>query len=126
MYAGGEPLAIEDMPNAPSPSGDIARQEGIQSLLSVPIKLGDQIYGVFSLNYCKARSFSDEDKRFMLSFAQRAGMAITNATLYEQAEQAAIMEERQRMARDLHDSVTQSLYSLTLIAEAGRRKAAGG
>lgn len=126
VYAGGEPLAVEDMPNAPSPAGDIARQEGIQSLLSVPIKLGDQIYGVFCLNYCQPRSFSDEDKRFMLSFAQRAGMAITNATLYEQAEQAAIMEERQRMARDLHDSVTQSLYSLTLIAEAGRRKALGG
>ena len=125
-YAGGEPLAVEDMPGAPSPTGDIARQEGIQSLLSVPIKLGDQIFGVFSLNYCKARSFSDEDKRFMLAFAQRAGMAITNATRYEQAEQAAIMEERQRMARDLHDSVTQSLYSLTLIAEAGRRKALGG
>jgi PAS domain S-box-containing protein len=126
VYAGGEPLAVEDMPNAPTPTGDIARQEGIQSLLSVPIKLGDQIYGVFGLNYCQPRSFSDEDKRFMLSFAQRAGMAITNATLYEQAEQAAIMEERQRMARDLHDSVTQSLYSLTLIAEAGRRKALGG
>jgi signal transduction histidine kinase len=46
--------------------------------------------------------------------------------LYQQAEQLAVMEERSRLARELHDSVTQSLYSLTLFAEVGRRAAEAG
>jgi signal transduction histidine kinase len=49
--------------------------------------------------------------------AQRAALAITNARLYEQAQQAAVLEERQRLARELHDAVTQTLFSATLIAE---------
>jgi len=49
------------------------------------------------------------------------GVAIENASLYEQARELAVLQERQRLARDLHDSVAQSLYSLTLMAEAARR-----
>lgn len=52
--------------------------------------------------------------------------AIENARLYEQARALAALEERQRLARDLHDSVTQTLYSLTLLAEASRRTAQSG
>lgn len=49
------------------------------------------------------------------------GVAIENAHIYEQARELAVLQERQRLARDLHDSVAQSLYSLTLMAEAARR-----
>ena len=48
-------------------------------------------------------------------------MAIENARLYEQAQQAAVLEERQRLARELHDAVTQTLFSVSLIAEVLRR-----
>jgi signal transduction histidine kinase len=51
---------------------------------------------------------------------------VENARLYRQAEQLAVVKERERLARELHDSVTQSLYSLTLLSEAGRRLAITG
>jgi len=89
----------------------------------VPIRIQNQIFGVFGMDYCSQRIFSEEDKRLLLALAHRAAIAIENARLYGQAEQAATLEERQRLARELHDSVTQSLYSLALLAEAGRRMA---
>src|SRR6185503_18470139 len=63
------------------------------------------------------RSISGNELRLLLSLAQRAALAIQNARLYEQAQQAAVLEERQRLARELHDSVTQTLFSATLTAE---------
>jgi signal transduction histidine kinase len=66
----------------------------------------------------KAGGFSDEDVRVMSVFARQAAMAIEHTRLQQQAEQLAVLEERQRLARELHDSVTQSLYSVTLYANA--------
>ena len=121
VFLTGEAVAIEDARNAPPPADRIAEVEGIRSVLSVPITIDGQIFGVFGMDYCQPRSFSAADKHLFLALTQRAAMAIENASLYEQAEQAAILEERQRLARELHDSVTQSLYSVMLLAEAGRR-----
>jgi signal transduction histidine kinase len=60
------------------------------------------------------------------TIGQQVGVAVENAHLYEQAEQAAAMAERNRLARELHDSVTQSLYSVTLYAEAAARLLTAG
>jgi signal transduction histidine kinase len=70
--------------------------------------------------------FDQVDLDLLVAFANQAATAIENARLYEQAQQSAIIEERGRLARELHDSVTQSLYSLTLLAEAGQRLAKAG
>lgn len=121
-----EAITVEDLSQDPSIAHSIAAAEGIRSMLSVPILIEDEIYGVFGMNYCHPRIFSIDDIRLFSALAQRAGQAIQNARLYAQAKQAAALEERQRLARDLHDSVTQALYSLTLLAEAGRRQAQSG
>jgi signal transduction histidine kinase len=73
------------------------------------------------LYYSEPRVFSGEDVELAVAFADQAALAIENASLHRQAEEAAILEERERLARDLHDSVTQSLYSITLLAEGWKR-----
>jgi signal transduction histidine kinase len=72
------------------------------------------------------REFSQQDIELLTSIGGQIGVAVENAHLYEQAQQVAVVDERQRLARDLHDSVTQSIYSLTLLAEAGQRMIKSG
>jgi len=89
-----------------------------QSELTVPIIIREQTIGVLDVQSEHLDSFSETDLELMQALANQAGVAIQNARLYERARQMAVMEERQRLARELHDSVTQSLYGVTLYAEA--------
>ncbi len=99
---------------------------GYYALLSVPLIIKDEDYGAITLYYREAREFSEEESRLASSVAHQAALAIESARLREQAEQSAAMAERSRLARELHDSVTQSLYSITLYAEAAARLSAMG
>jgi signal transduction histidine kinase len=63
-------------------------------------------------------AFADRDIVILEHMANQAAVAIENARLYEQVRQVATLEERQRLARELHDSVTQSLYGMTLYSQA--------
>jgi signal transduction histidine kinase len=87
----------------------------------VPLIIQDEPYGAITLYYHEPRQFSEEEQRLALSVAHQAALAIETARLREQAEEAAALAERSRLARELHDSVTQSLYSVTLYAEASAR-----
>jgi signal transduction histidine kinase len=60
------------------------------------------------------------------ALAEQIGMMLANQQLHQSAQALAVVEERQRLARDLHDAVTQSLYSVALFAQAGREAAADG
>ena len=103
---------------------DIAAR--VKVLLAVPLTIKDTIYGSIGLYSCTPRVFAEEDIALALAFGDQAALAIENARLRERAELAAVIEERARLARDLHDSVTQTLYSLTLFAEATRRVVEAG
>ena len=67
-------------------------------------------------------AFDDTDLVVLQSLADQTAVAIENAQLYKQAKQLAVVEERNRLARELHDSVTQALYGITLHAEAAFRQ----
>jgi PAS domain S-box-containing protein len=96
------------------------------ALLSVPILIEGTGYGAITLYYRAPRTFSEEEIQLAVSIADQAALAIESERLRQQAGQAAASEERGRLARELHDSVTQSLYSVTMYAEAAARLLTAG
>ncbi|HET6315741.1 MAG TPA: GAF domain-containing protein [Chloroflexota bacterium] len=95
----------------------IIEHEQIEAAIAAPITVGGQVFGLFGVAWTRRHTLTHEQRRLVLALAQRAGLAIQNARLFEQAQQAATAEERQRLARELHDAVTQTLFSASLIAE---------
>jgi signal transduction histidine kinase len=89
-----------------------------RSELTVPISVKGKIIGVLDIQSDQLDNFNHTDLELMRSLANQAGVAIENARLYEQAKQVAVLEERNRLARELHDSVTQTLYGMGLYAQA--------
>jgi signal transduction histidine kinase len=85
--------------------------------LAVPIITKDEVYGGMLLYYTEPRALSEEEIQLATTFCDQAALAIENARLREQVEQAAAAAERERLARDLHDAVTQTLFSASVIAE---------
>lgn len=116
VAATGEGLLIPDVRLEPRyiwMQGSQTRSE-----LTVPITVKGNIIGVLDLQSDTLDQFDSTDLELMRSLADQAGVAIENARLYEQAKQVAVLEERNRLARELHDSVTQTLYGMTLYAQA--------
>ena len=113
-------LVIEDVlrdPRIPQSQRLLLAREGFRALLTTHIRIGGEPFGSFTVGQRAPHRFSPQEQRLLTALAQRAGLAIQNARLYEQAQQAATLEERQRLARELHDAVTQTLFSTALIAE---------
>lgn len=116
----GEPLLVPDV-NRDARYQLMPGAEGTRSELAVPLMTKDEVIGVLDVQSDQTNAFDDSDLAVLRSLAYQAAVAIENARLYEQAQQLAVMEERNRLARDLHDSVTQAVYSVTLYAEASAR-----
>ena len=92
-------------------------QSGIQMLVLVPLSSKGRNLGLFILGKHEPGTLSPEELSLLSSIGQQIGVAMENALLYEQAEQTAITVERNRLARELHDAVTQTLFSANLIAD---------
>jgi signal transduction histidine kinase len=101
-------------------------REGIRLGISIPLLVKGKLVGVVCLGARETRTITSEESSLLLAVSQQVGLAVENARLYRQAEQSAAMEERGRLARELHDSVTQSLYSVTMYTEAAARLLTAG
>jgi signal transduction histidine kinase len=91
-----------------------------RSELCVPIMAGGRVLGLINLESETVAAFTTEDVAVLTTAADILAGALENARLYRRAQEAAVLEERNRLARDLHDSVTQQLFSITLMAQAAR------
>ncbi len=85
-----------------------------RSYLAVPIIVKGQAIGILRLTHYEPGRFSEEHARLATAIANQAAIAIENARLYRQAQEFAVLEERQRLARDLHDSVSQALFGVVM------------
>ncbi|WP_240777288.1 GAF domain-containing sensor histidine kinase [Nonomuraea basaltis] len=91
----------------------------MKDFLGVPIRDGEQVLGIiFLANKRTLGGFTQDDQDLLTLFAAHAAIALTNARLYERGRELAMLEERNRVARELHDAVTQKLFSLRLTAQA--------
>lgn len=97
-----------------------------RSELVIPLRLGKQVIGTLDVHNRQVGAFTQEDMVAVQSLGDQIVVAIENAHLYDQSRELAVLEERTRLARDLHDSVTQSLYSLVLLTEGWRRMLSAG
>ncbi len=107
-----EPLRLADLARHPASVGFPPDHPPMHSFLGVPIRVRDQVFGNLYLTEKQgAPEFSAQDQEIVIALAAAAGVAIENARLHERLEQMAVISERERIARDLHDTVIQRLFA---------------
>ncbi len=89
----------------------------VRSWIGVPMAIQDRVTGLLEIHFAGLSRPDPRQVDLALAFASQAAVAMENTRLYEQAQALAATEERQRLARDLHDAVSQTLFSASLVAE---------
>jgi signal transduction histidine kinase len=119
MLREGKPLRLDDIRKDPRFWGWPAAHPELTDVLGVPIRAGDNVLG-FIFAACKTApgGFTERDERLVSLFAAHAAIALTNARLYERGRELSVLQERARLARDLHDAVSQKLFSVRAKARA--------
>jgi signal transduction histidine kinase len=89
--------------------------EEIRAELAVPLLVGRELVGIMNIE--SPGQFTEDDAASMQIVADHLAVAIQNVRLYQQAGRLAVLEERQRLARELHDSITQKIFSASLLSQ---------
>lgn len=97
---------------------DYFRQRGIQAALKIPLFLGDSLQGVLVMRFTYRRVFMPEEAELAFALGNQAVLALELTRLAEVARSAAIVEERNRMARDIHDTLAQTFTSILMRLQA--------
>jgi PAS domain S-box-containing protein len=103
-----------------APLHSILRQVEWDTLAVLPVVYRNRAIGVLNAYYLPDRPPTDAEVAFLGAISDQAAVAVENARLYQQAQVKAVLEERQRLARELHDSVSQALYGIGLGARTAR------
>lgn len=110
-----KPLRISDIGTHPDGAGFPDGHPRMSSFLGVPVTARDEVYGNLYLTEKVGWSeFTRDDEALVLAFAHAAGIAIASARLHLRVQEVALLEDRDRIARDLHDAVIQHLFAIGL------------
>ena len=121
MINQARPLRLRRITDDRRSIGFPANHPPMTSFLGVPITVRGTVYGHLYLTEKRnAPEFTQDDERAAITLATQAGVAIENARLFADAQERLAMEERNRLARELHDSVSQALFSMTLQTRAAQ------
>lgn len=127
----GEPVIVDDIHDDNPLAQSIAavahtyfshRMASTHAWMAVPLMANDRVLGLLRLDHTQAGHFTKHEADIAMAIANQAAVALENSRLYEEAHKVAVLEERQRMARDLHDSVSQALYGIALGTHAAREQ----
>ena len=112
LIVDAKPLRLPDLTEHPDSYGFPPNHPPMRSFLGVPIRLRDQVFGNLYLTDKKlAEVFTDVDEELAVGLAAAAGVAIENARLHARIRDLGLVEDRERIARDLHDTVIQRLFA---------------
>ena len=117
-----KPMRLRDLNLHPDAYGFPPNHPPMQSFLGVPIRIGDEVFG--NLYLCEKRSadeFSDEDEILVESLAAIAAVAVENSRLHDRLQDLAVLRDRERIARDLHDKIIQRLFAAGMALQAAAR-----
>jgi signal transduction histidine kinase len=119
MLRDPNPVRLADIRRHPDFGGWPRTHPDMVDFLGMPIVDGEEILGeLYLANKRSPGGFTAEDEELLRLLAAHAAIALVNARLYERSRELSIVEERNRIARELHDAVTQKLFSLRLTADA--------
>jgi signal transduction histidine kinase len=112
------PERLADIRKDPRFEGWPAAHPELTGFLGVPVKNGDEVLGIIFVANKRSGEFTSRDEELLTLFASHAAIALTNAKLYERSGELSVLEERARLARELHDAVSQRLFSIRAHARA--------
>ncbi|MCJ7828971.1 MAG: histidine kinase, partial [Dehalococcoidia bacterium] len=116
----GEPILANDVSEDPR-YRTVEALRDTKSELAVPVKMGNNVIGVLDIESTDVDAFGEADLYTAQTLADQLAVAIDNARLYDETRQMAVMEERNRMAREIHDTLAQGFSGIILQLEAGEQ-----
>jgi signal transduction histidine kinase len=118
LLKSGGPERLPDIRKDPRFEGWPAAHPELTGFLGVPVRRGADVLGIIFVANKRSGEFTDRDEELLTLFAAHAAIALCNARLYERSREASVLEERARLARELHDAVSQRLFSIRAHARA--------
>lgn len=113
-----KPLRLPDLREHPESYGFPPHHPEMRSFLGVPIRVRDEVFGnLYLTDKTSGEVFTDVDEELVVGLAAAAGVAVENARLHARVQELALVEDRERIARDLHDSVVQRLFATGLALQ---------